>query len=98
MEKLSEYLQRVVPDLSLDDYKRVIKAYKEFDRKNHDAYCHICLKPISIKEQQELSFTRSPMDYTFTCKEHIQYRTVVNIPMIQKELGIKVDEQYLFDI
>lgn len=94
MKKLSEHLKENIPNVNLEDAKKVIEQYRSYLSLMHNKICGICYKEISTESAAKIT----PHDFHYTCSEHLPYSKHFQAELVRKELGIKIQELNLFDL
>lgn len=99
-KKLSEFLIENVPDVKLDDAKKVIVAYRHYKhlmRGTKDEvsnFCDVCYNRITEEE----AIKTTVWDFNFCCDKHGEFRNAFQLELIRKQLGIEVKHLPMFDI
>lgn len=94
MQKLSEYLKEKMPGVSLVGVKAIIKIVDQWERDMRGQYCDICYKELT-EEQSQRHFMK---DFNFCCDEHYEHRMVLDLENLRRELGINIENRWMYDI
>ena len=71
-------------ELDLELAKKIINAYNEFRILNISNYCAFCDKELTEEEKSSVNAS----DFNYTCIEHKNKRTIFQVDLIRKELGL----------
>lgn len=93
-KKLSEHLQERVPNVNLEDMKKIIKAYNEYlfslrsGSPGFPNFCDVCYKTITPSEKMNTG----PFDFNFCCNEHKQYINYHDLNSARRNCGITFED------
>lgn len=80
------YINEHEPTINVDDVKRVIKCFIDWNIYYKEHHCSICLKPLTEKEKLSVSGN----DFHYTCSKHRKYSKQFQIDIIRREAKIKI--------
>lgn len=94
MKKLSEHLQENIPNVNLEDAKKVIEQYRNYLFLMRSSICGICHKELTQDEKQKTS----NIDFHYCCDNHRGFSTAFQTDLVRKQLHISISEEPLLDL
>lgn len=98
--KLTEYLTKELPSVNLADAKKAIITYRKYmhllrgDKDQASNFCDICYNLITDDEASKTTI----FDFNFCCTEHSAYRNALQLDLVRREIGLKVEHLPMLDI
>lgn len=94
MLSLKKHLQEKIPGIDLQLAKKIIDEYNNFDRISDLKYCQICF--CEITKDNFVPYKHE--DLNFVCKNHIEYRQVLNTHKVRRDLNIEDKIYFPYDL